>query len=287
MMDLYNLGPVGWVESQSIYHALASLGREGLIICRPDSPYVCLGLHDDLHYEIDREYCQYEGIPLLRRETGGGVVYLDQGQIFYQLVIRQDNSLLPLNRTKLYPRFLQPAISLYRRLGLPAELKAPADISAGGRKCSGNACGDIGQCVAYVGNILVDFDFQIMSRVLQVPGEAFRCCLKKTMLDNMTTLGQWCPQVPDYNSLANILITSFEQEFGNFHQRRLDRELASTALRVGQRLTSEKWLQMPGRRPAERKIKVAEGVYLSERTSYSGEKRMMSVVDGVEEEIGA
>ncbi len=45
-MDLYNLGRVDWIASQSLYHALALLGREGLIICYPDSPYVCLGLHD-------------------------------------------------------------------------------------------------------------------------------------------------------------------------------------------------------------------------------------------------
>ena len=100
-MDLYNLGPVGWVESQSIYHALAELGREGLVICYPTTPYICLGLHDDLDHEIDQSYCREQGIPLLRRETGGGVVYLDDRQIFFQLVIRQDNPLLPLRRASL------------------------------------------------------------------------------------------------------------------------------------------------------------------------------------------
>lgn len=95
-MDLYHLGPVGWVESQAVYHALASLDREGLVICYPTTPYICLGLHDDLDYEIDRAYCRERRIPLLRRETGGGVVYLDDRQLFFQLVLRHDNPLLPL-----------------------------------------------------------------------------------------------------------------------------------------------------------------------------------------------
>ena len=56
-MDLYNLGSVSWWQSQCYYHALAYLGQEGIIICRPSEPYVCLGLHDDLDQEIDREFC--------------------------------------------------------------------------------------------------------------------------------------------------------------------------------------------------------------------------------------
>ena len=76
-MDLYNPGIVSWWESQCYYHALAYLGREGVIICRPAEPYVCLGLHDDLGQEIDQEFCKSIHLPLLRRETGGGVVYLD------------------------------------------------------------------------------------------------------------------------------------------------------------------------------------------------------------------
>ena len=53
-MDIYNLGMVSWWESQCYYHALAYLGREGIILCRPAEPYVCLGLHDDLKQEIDQ-----------------------------------------------------------------------------------------------------------------------------------------------------------------------------------------------------------------------------------------
>ncbi|MCX5779311.1 MAG: lipoate--protein ligase family protein, partial [Firmicutes bacterium] len=158
-VDVYDLGPVNWWESQCYYHALAHLGREGLIICSPASPYVCLGLHDDLEQEIDPVYCQEQNIPIFRRETGGGVVYLDDRQVFFQLILRRDNPRLPLRRQRFYEEFLQPAIAAYQHFGVPAELKAPADIAAAGRKCSGNACGDVGECVAYVGNILLDFDF--------------------------------------------------------------------------------------------------------------------------------
>lgn len=283
-MDLYNLGPVNWIESQSLYHALAILDREGLIICYPNTPYVCLGLHDDLNHEIDQEYCQARDIPLLRRETGGGVVYLDERQLFYQLVLRRNNPLLPLRRTNLYKKFLQPARAVYQSLEMPVELKEPADLAVQGLKCSGNACGDIEGCTAYVGNMLIDFDFWTMSKVLRVPNETFRGFLYQSMRDHMTTLKDWGKNSVDHSHLTKCLIQEFEREFGALTPCRVDSELAETAWQVGNRLTSPDWLQMPGRRPEERRIKIAEGVYLLEKTVGS-ESRLVLLKDGVEEDL--
>jgi lipoate---protein ligase len=286
-VDLYNLGPVGWVESQSIYHALALLGREGLIICYPTTPYICLGLHDDLDYEIDQPYCRERGIPLLRRETGGGVVYLDDRQLFFQLVLRQDNPLLPLRRHRFYEKFLQPALSVYRDLGMAAEWKAPADIAAGGRKFSGNGSGDIGRCVAYVGNILLDFDFVTMSRALRVPDETYRRHLYRIMRANIITLADCLEYPVEYSTLATGLIAGFEEQLGDLSPRGLDAELRETARRVGERLTSREWLDLPGRRPAGRRVKIAEGLYLLAQETVGQDRNAVLVRDGISEEIMA
>ena len=284
-MDLYHLGPVRWVESQSIYHALALLDREGLVICYPTSPYICLGLHDDLDYEIDQPYCRERGIPLLRRETGGGVVYLDDRQLFFQLVLRQDNPLLPLRRHRFYEKFLQPAISVYRNLGIAAELKAPADIAAGGRKFSGNGSGDIGCCTAYVGNILLDFDFVTMSRALRVPDETYRRHLYRIMRTHIVTLADCLEYPVEYSTLATGLISGFEEQLGDLSPRGLDAELREIARRVGERLTSREWLDLPGRRPAGRKVKIAEGLYLLAKKTAEQESNTVLVRDGIAEEI--
>lgn len=276
-MDLYNLGGVSWQESQSFYHALAYLGREGLIICYPTTPYVCLGFHDDLEQEIDQEYCRLRGLPLLRRETGGGVVYLDSNQVFFQLVLHKDNPVLPLRRCRLYKKFLGPAISVYRHLGIPAELKEPADITADGRKCSGSAAGDIGECAAYVGNILIDFDFGTMTRVLRVPGTAFRQRLQIAMRDHMTVLADWLDAPPGYSDLAAALMKGFAKEFGNLTPRLPDTELLEMAGKTGTRLTGPEWLSLPGRRMPGRRIKIAEGVNLMERP-FGREGRILVIV---------
>jgi len=51
-VKLYRLGTVGWQDSQLLYHALPRLGREGLILLSPGSPYVCTGYFQDVEQEV-------------------------------------------------------------------------------------------------------------------------------------------------------------------------------------------------------------------------------------------
>jgi len=279
-VDLYNLGAVSWWESQCFYHAMAHLGREGLIICYPSSPYVCLGLHDDLDQEIDRSYCEKSDIPIFRRETGGGVVYLDSRQVFFQLVLKRDNPQLPLRRNRYYEKFLQPAISAYRQFGVPAELKDPADIAAAGKKCSGNACGDVGDCIAYVGNILLDFDYSIMSKILRVPYPKFREHLRLAMQSNMTTLKDWINYSVSFEDLSSKLIDGFTMQWGELDPRLPDQELVDKTRDIYKKLTCNEWLEMPGRRYFNRKIKISEGVMLMERKVGLNSSAVVLVRDG-------
>ena len=283
-MDIYNLGMVSWWESQCYYHALAYLGREGIILCRPAEPYVCLGLHDDLKQEIDQEFCCDQGLPLLRRETAGGVVYLDSRQIFYQVVLRHDNPHLPMKRDKLFATILQPAIDIYRSFGLAANLALPADIQVDGRKCSGNAAGDIGSGTAYVGNLIMDFNFDVMSRILKVASSAYRKALRQAMKDNMLTLAQSMDGI-DMHVLELDLIKGFERQFGELNERSLDKEMINAAVSLKNRLTSREWLEMPGRRSRLRRIKIAEGLFLQE-TRMEGAKTFLALIrDGAIKKI--
>ncbi|MFN2118895.1 MAG: lipoyl protein ligase domain-containing protein, partial [Anaerolineales bacterium] len=87
-MDCYFLDKISWQHSQGLYHAAAHLGREALFVLRPSTPYICIGYHQDAEQEIDLDYSGSHQIPVFRREVGGGSVYLDGGQLFYQLVLR-------------------------------------------------------------------------------------------------------------------------------------------------------------------------------------------------------
>ncbi len=97
---------------------------------------------------------------------------------------------------------------------MPARIRPPADLEAGGRKCSGNAAGDIGAGVAFVGNVLLDFDRVTMSRVLRVPDDAFRRTYLEAMERHLTTTAEWRPDRIDPDAVADLLAEEFAREFG-------------------------------------------------------------------------
>src|SRR5512135_1169479 len=127
-MDYYFLDLVSWQRSQGLYHAAAHLGREALFVLRPATPYVCLGFHQDVRQEIDLEFAAQHNLPVFRREVGGGAVYLDSGQLFYQLILHRNHPAMPASKTDLYRKFLEPVAETYRGFGIDAYYRPINDI---------------------------------------------------------------------------------------------------------------------------------------------------------------
>jgi len=266
-MDYYFLDRVPWEDSQSLYHAAAYLGRETLFILRPATPYVCLGYHQDAQAEIDLDYCDENGIPVIRREVGGGAVYLDGGQLFYQLIMKKERPGLPLDKAALYRRLLEPVVATYRQFGVPAEFRPVNDILAGSRKISGNGAAEIEGMVVFVGNFILDFDYETMARVLKVADEKFRDKIYKTLAENLTTLRRETGQVPVTANLASELAGRYASLLGELQSRsEIDPDLRQAAEAWFSKADTREWLFENDRRGSpDRPIKIREGVYALER----------------------
>lgn len=261
-MRLYRLGEMPWQETQGIYHALAELGQEAVVICRPAGKYACLGFHDDFDQEINSEYCQQNNIPLIRRETGGGVVLLDKDQLFFQLILRNDSPLLRGRRDRFFSTFLNPAVETLRDYGLNAAVQNPADIVVNGRKISGNGAGDINGHAVYIGNILLDFDRRAMSDLLKTPSAVFREHTRLSMERHLTTLKEELREMPDMADLEERLAGHFTALLPELKPAVYSGELQALVQKTAERLMTPEVLQLPGRRLKARQIKIKEGVFL-------------------------
>ena len=216
MVRLLDLNHVSYLHSQTIYHTVAYCTTEAspgtIIILTPREPYVCVGYHQVLEKEIDTEYCRRNGIPVLRREVGGGAVYLDKDQLFFQCVFPKDSA--PLRVDYLYKLFLQPAVNAYRKLGVDAYYRPVNDIQVDEKKICGTGAGRIGDASVVVGNIMFDFNYGEMSRVLRLPSETFREKVYDGMQVYVTTLQKELGHKPDEESVKDILIKEFEETLG-------------------------------------------------------------------------
>lgn len=273
-MRLYDLGHVPWLDSQLIYHAFPRARMEGLILLAPAEPYVCIGYHQDAEQEVDLSFCKERGIPVFRREVGGGAVYLDGKQLFYQLVIHKDNPRAPTDKAEFYRRLLAPVVQTYRDLGVEARYSPVNDIvTAEGRKISGNGAADLGEFSVLVGNLIADFDYEMMVRVLRVPDVKFRDKVFKSLHQNLTTLRRELGTAPSWAEMTATLARNFEVALGPLTPASLPAEVQKQARALADTYASEEWLLKPSRRfrqqrsslASGRTVKIAEGVQVSQK----------------------
>lgn len=259
-MLLFDLGKLPFQQSMLIFHALARMGIEALVIVSPKSPLASIGYFQDAEKEVDLQYCREHGIPFMRREVGGGATYLDENQIFYQLIWRRDNPKFPKAIDEIYPWFSEAPVETYRRFGIKAEYRAINDIiTRDGRKIAGEGGADIGECMVFVGGILLDFDYKTMSKILKVPDEKFRDKVFKTMEENLTTMKRELGMIPPRDEIISVLKEEFQKRIGPLMDASLSQEIIYKMRELEVWMTSEEFLYKKTPKIA-RGIKIREGV---------------------------
>ncbi len=265
-MRLYSLGRLPWVDTQVIYHTLAREGIEAVVLCGATDPYVCVGFHQDLRKEIDLEYCAANGIGTFRREAGGGAVYMDRGQFFFQVIVPRDSDRVPHGREQFYRFCLDPVREALRTWGVEAEFVPACDLVVRGKKISGNGGGEIGSSWVFIGNILLSFDTDRMARALVCPSEAFRRLYRDEMARWLTTLEGEIGRIPPWPEIEGALAAAFTRALGPLVPTTVDADLRAAMDRVRAEMMADPWRFYPGpRRPQGlRRVKVREGRFIIE-----------------------
>ena len=198
--------------------ALIERHRQGAI---PDTlrflrfpPTALVGRHQCLAQEVNLEFCQEKGIGLARRITGGGAIFLDPGQLGWELVISR-SALGCQDLTEAARRICESAAAGLQKLGVNARFRPRNDIEVDGRKISGTGGFFDGETLFFQGTVLVDLDPALMVSALNVS----RAKLQKRELDSaeqrVVTLkalkGDDCP---DMATIQDALVSGFEHGLG-------------------------------------------------------------------------
>ena len=225
-MYLFDLGERPWQQSMLIFHALARMGVEAIDIVSPQTPYISIGYFQDAKKEVDLEYCKREGLPIIRREVGGGTVYLDRNQIFYHVVWNKDNPNFPRRIRDIYEYLSAAPIETYEEFGIKTNFREVNDIvTTKGRKIAGLGGGDIADSMAFVGSIILDFDYDKMTHAIKVPDEKFRDKIFKTMEENVTTMKRELGKIPPREEIIKVLKKRYEKLLGKLKPMKLNDEI--------------------------------------------------------------
>jgi lipoate-protein ligase A len=260
-MKLFIIGDLEWKQTQLIYHALAYENIESLVLSSPIDTYLSVGLHQNPKDELDLKYCIDNNIGIFRREIGGGTVLLDNNQLFYNLILNRNNPKVPYAPEAFFRRFLQPVIQTYHELGISVEYRPLCDLVVNERKISGNGGGEIGDCKVLGGSILLDFNYELMSRAVNLTDD-----LRKRFLElmkiNLTTVNKELGFNNSKEDIYNILATKYQELLGPMNKVKLDLKIKNKMTELDKQYSSDKWLFQKGTKQIWREIKVREGVLL-------------------------
>ena len=155
---------------------LCSFGYEIFMLWQNESS-VIVGKFGNIDYEVDIDFARLNNIKIVRRNSGGGTVYHDLGNVNYSFIMK-DNKNLTLEY------FSRIIIKTLDKIGINANLEfSHNDIKADGLKISGSAQYHNHGVILHHGTLLFDSDLKIMQKILKNCGHVanIRPMLKNDM----------------------------------------------------------------------------------------------------------
>lgn len=155
---------------------------------------VSIGYFQGIEDEVNLEECRNSNVNVVRRRTGGGAVYHDNGgEITYSVIAPEE--VFPRGIRESYQVICGWVIDGLSRLGINAQFAPINDIVVGQRKISGNAQTRRNGVLLQHGTILYDLDVEKMFSLLKISKEKISDKMIKSVQERVT-------RVLDYNIVS-------------------------------------------------------------------------------------
>lgn len=177
-------------------------------------PSALIGIHQILSDEVKVDYCRQHNIEIVRRITGGGGLYFDEGQIGWELVCDR-SALGSLGLSEVTRHICEAAALGLNKLGVPARYRPRNDLEVDGRKISGTGGFFDGSLLLYQGTLLVDFDPAKMVACLNVPAAKLAKRSLGSAVSRIITMREVLGQgVPELHVIYHALLEGFAEGLG-------------------------------------------------------------------------
>lgn len=108
--------------------------KDSFLLFYINKPSIIIGKNQNTIEEVNTDYVEENNIKVVRRLSGGGAVYHDEGNLNYSFITKDDG-----DSFHNFAKFTEPIVTALNRLGVPAELIGRNDLLISGKKFSGNA----------------------------------------------------------------------------------------------------------------------------------------------------
>lgn len=150
---------------------------------------VIVGRNQNTFAEVNQDYIDHHDVQVVRRVSGGGAVYHDEGNICFTFFVPVESS-ASVN----FRQFVKPMYDALHAVGIKAEITGRNDLEVEGKKISGNAQRYAGGYLMHHGTLLWNTDVEAMIRSLNVSDEKFVSKAAKSVRARVGNIKDFAPE---------------------------------------------------------------------------------------------
>lgn len=195
---------------------------------------IIVGKHQNTLAEINLNKCQEQGIEIVRRLSGGGTVFHDEGNLNYCFISKGIKGELVNFR-----KYSQPVIDVLQSLKVNAKFEGKSDLTIWGLKFSGNASHIYRNKVLQHGTMLFSSDLSRLNSLLKVNPLRFRDRGVRSIRSRVTNISEHLTAPLGIGEFQNRIIQHVKSLFPEVKVC----ELTEIDRKAIQKLIEEKYLK--------------------------------------------
>lgn len=193
-------------------YALRNFGEsEDYLLFYINGPSIIIGRNQNTLEEINDEYVRDNGIHVVRRMSGGGAVYHDEGNLNFSFITNYKKENLHN-----FKKFTRPVIQVLKEMGVDAEMSGRNDILAKGRKISGNAQFSTGKRMFSHGTLLFNSDLEEVTRALDVKMSKIESKGHKSVRSRVANISEFLHEELSVSEFRQRLLDGLYRERDHF-----------------------------------------------------------------------
>lgn len=167
---------------------------------------VIIGKNQNTAAEIDGDYVRQKHIKVVRRLSGGGAVYHDEGNLNFTFITDAKDGMIDLHK------FCVPVAETLCSFGVEAVIGGRNDITVDGKKFSGNAQYIRNGRVMHHGTLMFDSDLTVLQKALRVNREKIASKGIASVASRVTNLRPYLPDGVTMEVFAERLLEKLSCE---------------------------------------------------------------------------
>ncbi|MBN2638494.1 MAG: lipoate--protein ligase [Bacteroidales bacterium] len=182
-----------------------------------NAPSVVVGKHQNTLKEVNIDYVNKNQIPVIRRISGGGTVYHDEGNINYTLILESEHRETLIN----FKEFTKPTIEFLSTLGIEARFEGKNNLTINGKKFSGNSAHLFKNRVIHHGTLLFDSNLDILENIINHQTEGISDKAIDSIRATVTNVSQRLKKKISIDEFGSLMKSFFIDYFQIKNKRRL------------------------------------------------------------------